>query len=141
MTSRRLSALYPGGVVSKYGEAAVAAAQMVSLGRVKHAPDAWDAAVKQIFPGRLTSQRKSCPRSAFLGLCELGLVKGVPSGSYTKSRLNKQYAIDAVKVLRSRPMLVKEPNEIWRLVIGPAEKIENAQMNVVIALWKHGLVA
>jgi hypothetical protein len=127
--------------VPKYGEAAIAAAQMVSLSRVKHAPDAWNAAVKQMFPGRLASQQKGCPRGAFLGLCQSGLVKGVPTGSYTKSRLNRQYAIDAVKVLRAQPTLVDHPEEIWRLVVGSTTKVENSQMDVVIALWKKGLIA
>lgn len=127
--------------MSKYGEAAVAAAQMVSIGRVKHAPDAWDTAVKKAFPGRVASQRKGCPRGAFLGLCESGLVKGVPAGSYTRSRLNKQYAIDAVRILREHPALANEPNQIWRLVIGRAAKVENSQMGIVIALWKQGLIA
>jgi len=127
--------------MSRYGEAAVTAAQMVSLGRAKHAPDAWNFAVKSIFPGRLASQRKGCPRGAFLGLCESGLIKGVPGGSYTRSLLNKQYAIDAVKFLRKRPALANEPNQLWRLVIGPTAKVENAQMSVVIALWQQGLIA
>ncbi|MGH8427419.1 MAG: DUF6979 family protein [Bryobacteraceae bacterium] len=125
----------------KYGEAAVAAAQMVSRGRVKHAPDAWEAAVKQIFPDRLASQRKGCPRGTFLGLCESGLVKGVPGGSYTRARLNKQYAVDAVQLLRERPALANDPDQIWHLVIGRGTKVENSQMDVVVTLWQRGLIA
>jgi hypothetical protein len=127
--------------VAKYGEAALAAVQMVAKGRVKHAPDAWNVAVEQIFPGRLPSQRKGCPRGAFLGLCESGLIKGVPSGTYTKSRLNKQYAIEAVNILRERPALADDPDQIWRLVIGRNEKVQNSQMDVVITLWQRGLIA
>jgi hypothetical protein len=127
--------------VPKYGEAAVAAARLVSQGRVKHAPDAWNAAVVQIFPDRLASQRKGCPRGAFLGLCESGLVRGVPSGTYTRSRLNKQYAVAAVQLLRENPMLADDPHQIWRLVVGHAEKVENSQIDVVVTLWRQGLIA
>ena len=127
--------------MSKYGEAAVAAAQMVSRGRVKRASDAWEAAVQQTFPGRLASQRKGCPRGAFLGLCESGLVKGVPGGSYTRARLNKQYAVDAVQLLRKHPALADDPDQIWRLVIGGGAKVENSQMDVVVTLWQRGLIA
>lgn len=127
--------------MSKYGEVAVAAALMVSRGQVTNPPDAWCAAVEQIFPGRLASQRKSCPRGAFLGLCESGLVKGVPSGSYTRSRLNKKYALDALEALRENPALANSPDKLWCLIIGQNAKVENAQMDVVISLWQKGLIA
>jgi hypothetical protein len=130
-----------GGILSKYGEAAVAAVEMVTQRRVPHAPDAWEAAVTRTFPGRLASQRKGCPRGAFLGLCGEGLIKGVPKGSYTRSLLNKQYAVDAVALLRQRPTLSENPTELWHLVICGKEKVHNSQMDVVIALWRRGLVA
>ena len=34
-------------------------------------------------------------RGAFLGLCEEGLVKGIPAGKYSASKDNKQYAVRA----------------------------------------------
>jgi hypothetical protein len=71
----------------------------------------------------------------------LELIKGVPGGSYTKSRLNKQYAADAVKFLRESPSLADDPDRIWRLVVDDADKVENSQMDVVIALWQQGLIA
>jgi len=39
---------------------------------------------------------KGCPRGAFLELCEAGMIKGIASGKYTRSKRNKEYAIDAV---------------------------------------------
>lgn len=124
----------------KYGEAAIAAVQMVATGRAKHPCDAWVAAVKRVFPDSASSQAKGCPRGAFLGLCESGLVKGVPGGSYTRSKLNKQYAINAVQLLHRRPNLVGDPNQLWQLVFGRAAKVENSQMDVVLALWQRGLI-
>jgi hypothetical protein len=129
-----------GDVVPKYGEAAIAAVQLVATGQAKHPPDAWDAAVKRFFPGSPSSQNKGCPRGAFLGLCESGVVKGVVSGSYTRSKLNKQYALDAVGLLRNSPHLVGDPETLWQRVIGPVTKVENSQMDVVLALWQRGLI-
>lgn len=50
-------------------------------------------------------KKKGCPRNAFLGLYEEGLVKGIPSGNYTRSKKNKEYAIKAVKILKGAPEL------------------------------------
>ena len=84
--------------------------------------------------------KRNCPRCAFLGLCGEGLVKGIPSGPYTRSKLNKRYAVDAVLLLSGRTALADDPRQLWQLVIGGAPKVENAQMDVVVALWKRGLI-
>jgi hypothetical protein len=127
--------------VPKFGDAAIAAVQMVTSGVERHAPDAWRAAVHCVFPDSDSSRTKGCPRGAFLGLCEEGFVKGVPGGSYTRSKLNKQYALDAVLLLRKRPALVSDPGTLWQQVVGGAEKVHNSQMDVVVTLWSQGFVA
>ena len=38
-------------------------------------------------------------RGAFLGLCEEGLIKGIPSGQYMASRDDKAYAVRAAALL------------------------------------------
>ncbi|MCY4245019.1 MAG: hypothetical protein OXE47_06830, partial [Gammaproteobacteria bacterium] len=77
------------------------------------------------------------PRSAFLGLCEAGLVKGVPPGEYLKKsskKLNKGYAVKAVSKLIENPKLKdNSPKELWELVIS---KAHDSQMDVVLALWE-----
>ncbi len=125
----------------KYGDAAIAAVRLVASGVEKDASGAWDAAVNRIFPDSPSSQTKDCPRGAFLGLCEAGLVKDVPSGSYTRSKLNKQYALDAVHLLRTQPTLVNDPRQLWLLVVRGATKRHNSQMDVVLSLWQRGLIA
>jgi hypothetical protein len=47
----------------------------------------------------VSAQKKGCPRGAFLGLCEEGLVKGIPAGNYTTSKDNKAYAVRAAELL------------------------------------------
>jgi hypothetical protein len=127
--------------VPKYGDAAIAAVRLVASGGEKDAIGAWDMAVNRIFPDSPSSRTKGCPRGAFLGLCESGLVKGVPGGSYTRSKLNKQYALDAVLILRERPTLVGDPSALWQLVVGGAAKRHNAQMDVVVTLWQRNFIA
>ena len=102
--------------------------------------DAWGIAVSEIFPKSETAQKKGCPRGAFLGLCEEGLLVGVLPGTYTKSRDNKQYAIDAVKTLKHQPDLADDRNALWRRIMKGVAKKENQQMDVVVALWNGGFI-
>jgi ATP dependent DNA ligase C terminal region len=40
--------------------------------------------MERLYPTSPTARRKSCPRGAFLGLCEEGLVKGILPGRYSR---------------------------------------------------------
>ena len=95
-----------------------------------------------MFPNQGPSRDKGCPRNAFLGLAEDGLIVGVPSGQYTRSELNKRYATRAVGLLRQKRHLAKNtPSELWRLVMSEEcdrNKAHNNQMDVVTALWSAG---
>lgn len=73
---------------------------------------AWQKSASEIFPAKKASREKSCPRSAFLGLAEEGLICGVSAGKYTNSVLNKQYAVDAVDMLQVNGELVDRPDEL-----------------------------
>jgi hypothetical protein len=123
--------------MGKYGRAAIRAAELWRLGIAQSPQEAWDLAVVEVFPTP-SSQDKACPKGAFLGLCEAGLVDGIDAGSYTSSQDNKRYAIDAVGKLRTTPSLANDAGELWRKVAG--EKRPNSQMDVVIALWNAGLI-
>jgi hypothetical protein len=94
--------------------------------------DAWENNAKHFYPHQLSSQKKGCPKSTFLGLCEQGKVKGVKPRTYTKSKLNKQYGLAAIELLRTQPNLNK--SELWSLI---SKKTPNEQMSVVIALFKN----
>ncbi len=124
----------------QYGEVAVRAAELGRGGSV-NPPDAWDAATVAIFPTSESLQEKSCPRGAYLGLCEEGLVAGIPAGTYTRSRDNKGYAIRAVELLAADPALAEAgPKALWTRVMDGDNKVYNSQMDVVLALWKHSLI-
>jgi hypothetical protein len=95
-------------------------------------------AVAVAFPESASLQEKGCPLDAFLGLCEEGLVSGVPAGTYTRSVKNKQHAVEAVGLLRFDPSLAANTSALWRRVAG--DKKHNAQMDVVIGLWRAGVI-
>ena len=125
-------------MTNKYGQVALLAVGR-SLSGSPNPKDHWELSTEVVFPNSPTSQRKSCPKGAFLGLCEAGLVKGISAGNYTKSKDNKRYAITAVELLRvgNAP---PEPRALWDAVMSGERKAHNSQMDIVMALWKNGLL-
>ena len=126
--------------MGKYGDAAIKANRTLLAGLANSPSEAWSYAVGEIFPQSASSQRKGCPRTAYLGLCEEGLIDGVPPGKYTRSSKNKSYAIDAVKLLKQEPALANDQELLWSKVIKCEKRKPNNQMDVVIALWKENMI-
>lgn len=126
--------------MSKYGIAAVEAARLFVSGWAASPREAWDWAAAHVFGSGTAAQRKSSPRSAFLGLCAAGLVEGIPPGSHTRSLKNRGYAVAAVRILREHPVLANQPNDLWRAVLTGRRLAHNGQMDVVAALWHHNLL-
>ena len=125
--------------MTAYGLAAIEAAKRCATGAVSDPVAAW-AQSAHLFLPTLEGQKKGCPKNTFLGLCEEGFVRGIPRGSYTRSRLNKGYALLALKALRHSPRLLDDSSALWRAVMAGEEKRPNGQMDVVIALWKAELL-
>ena len=84
---------------------------------------------------------KGCPRVAFLGLCEEGYIKGIPSGRYLKkvNCKNKQYVVAAVEILKKDDRLKNNPKRLWDLIPNHPN-LHNSQMNVVCSLWNADLI-
>ncbi len=127
--------------MNKYGNAAVRAVKFYTNGQATTPQDAWEMATIAIFRDGTASQTKGCPKGAFLGLCEVGLVKGIPGGIYTNSTKNKSYAVRAISILKHDPSYGSNIEQLWLAAIGGVEKKHNSQMNVVLALWNNGLIA
>jgi hypothetical protein len=125
-------------MANKYAEVATMAAVQATSG-VRPPQELWEFAAAIVFPDSPTSQHKACPKGAFLGLCEEGLIRGVLPGFYTTSKDNKAYAIRAVELLREGYPST-QPLELWAAVMNGAEKAHNSQMHVVIALWEQGFI-
>jgi len=127
--------------MSKYGQAAVNAVLLYTSGQATSPRGAWKEATAQLFGAGSEGQRKACPRDAFLGLCEENLIPGIPSAKYTRSKLNKEYALTAVGMLRTEPDLSQEDAAaLWRRVQSDQEKAHNQQMDVVLSLWNGGYI-
>src|SRR5476651_596762 len=122
-------------MANKYGEAALMAArQQYSAGA--NPVDRWESAMEKLYPTSPIARKKGCPRGAFLGLCEEGLVKGIPPGQYTKSRDDKAYAVRAAGLLAEGTQNWSI-SALWRAVTDDSEEAHNSQMDVVMALWKN----
>ena len=110
-------------MANQYGKAAIMAARQGP----SDSPDPkvrWDAAMKKLSTSK-SSQKKTCPKDAFLGLCDVGLVKGVHQGNYTESINNKEYAIRAVELLENKGAQFSSRSALWRAVMNGDEKSEN----------------
>jgi hypothetical protein len=125
-----------------FGVVAVRAAKLVRSRACDSPSAAWESAAEAVFSHSESLRDKNCPRGAFLGLCAEGLVAGVPAGDYTRSRDNRGYAVRAARLLAAEPGLAGEgPQALWDRVQGGATKAHNSQMDVVLALHRHGLLA
>jgi len=124
-------------IYNKYGLAAKEATLMGG-----NPVESWEMAVKDF--DSESAKIKGCPKNAFLGLCEDGLVKDIKPGSYfirKNENLNKKYAIKAVELLDLDSNLSK--NELWEKVreeLSLGELRHNSQMDVVLALWNERLI-
>ena len=130
--------------MGQYGRVAVAATKYIQ--KTSCIPeDAWNRAAWEIISSK-ESADKVCPRCAYLGLCEDGRVVGVPEGDYTSSYKNKAYAIIALDLLRegfsgNKTALWMETQHRFREQEHeePAGS-DQGEMDVVLALWRKGLV-
>ncbi|TRY22277.1 hypothetical protein FOI68_22600 [Brevibacillus sp. LEMMJ03] len=124
--------------MGKYGQAAVKAVYLINSKQTMSPLEAWNHATSEIFGEGTHGQKKGCPRNAFLGLCEEGLVRSVSPGKYTKSEDNKAYALQGLTLLKQNPSLAESPSALWKAT--GIKKSHNNQMDVVISLWKSDLL-
>lgn len=132
----------------KYGEVAVDATRYVRETQNLDPKNAWKRAAEEVFDAESSSAKKACPRNAYLGLCEEGMISGIPTGDYVKEKggtnSNKSYAVQAVHMLRDDPTLADvTPKELWDKVMEVTEDPpdnHNNQMDVVLALWDEDMI-
>jgi hypothetical protein len=132
--------------MGKYGQAALRAVTLLRQGQLK-AEDAWRAATAEIFADAPAARDKGCPREAFLGLCQFGLLAEVAPNrcrSVEASR-NRRYAAAAVRLLTTESELAtRGKSDLWRRVLvecdADPDKNPNRQMDVVLTLWANKLI-
>jgi len=125
-------------MANRYPEAALIAARQGISGGVTPGL-LWERALEQVYPTSPTARRKGDPRGAFLGLCEEGLVKGIPAGSYGATRDNKGFAVRAARLLIAGAQSWSI-STLWEAAREGSQKVHNGQMDIVMALWKNGLI-
>lgn len=117
------------------------AVRMELYGKALTPVERWEDAVGKLYPTTPVGQKKGAPRAAFVGLCEAGLVKGIAAGaspmSTTENR-SKAFALKAVELLRAGSH--KTVTQLWAGVTEGLEVQHGSQMDVVLALWKNGLI-
>ena len=126
--------------MGKFGNVAVEATRRLSSAEDTDPREAWRSAAQFLLGYSPSMMRKNCPRSAYLGLCELGLVEGAPRGRWIKSDDNKLYAQRAVRALRHDPTWLERPTLLWHEVSLSLTKTQNNQIDVVFALWRERLI-
>lgn len=124
-------------MANRYGEAAILAARQGSSGINPIAR--WESALEKLYPTSPVARKKNGPRGAFLGLCEEGLVKDIPAGDYSSSKVDKACAVRAVALLTAAEQHWSK-SALWHEVTNGAEKQENGQIDVVLALWNNDLI-
>lgn len=122
--------------MANYGKIARRAVEIYREQRLPSPRQAWEAAAEIYYPDKKAAREKGCPKSTFLGLCEDGLIKGIPPGEYVSRKLNKSYGIQAYRLLKKEPNL--DAKSLWDK-IQPA-KSHNQQMDVVKALFENKLM-
>jgi len=125
-------------MANRYGEGALMAARQRSSADTNPVAR-WESAMSTLYPTSPTARKKGSPREAFLGLCEEGLVKGIPAGHYAASADNKAYAVRAVALLTEGTQRWST-STLWRAVENDPERMHNGQMDIVLALWKNDLI-
>ena len=125
--------------MGKYGQVALLAIELIKTKTAKDPKEAWEIASSQIFERGTPSQKKGCPRCAFLGLCEEGIISGIISGKYTNSVKNKGYALRALELIKSNISLLNNRNHLWELITNNKVKHEG-QLDVVIELFNAKLL-
>ena len=125
--------------MSDYREVArTARSYVVSQGMTPKA--AWDEAAARAFKNNSSKAKNGYPRSTFIALCEAGLVKGIPAGSYLDRAGDvREYAVRLVELLVADPNYEDETEDLFSEAT-KGRVPENGQLDVLFGLWNHGLI-
>lgn len=99
----------------------------------------WESAMEKLYSTSPVARKKGGPRGAFLGLCEEGLVKGIPAGQYGAPKVSKDYAVRAAALLAEGTQRWSV-SSLWQAVTDESDKPHIGQMDIVMALWKNDFI-
>jgi hypothetical protein len=100
---------------------------------------AWENATIKLFGRGTASQKKGCPKHSFLGLCEEGIIEGIPKGAYSNepNSKNREYALRALELICKDPSYLKNKMALWQKI---TDIKYNSQLDVVFALIEKGYI-
>jgi len=90
--------------------------------------------------------KKGCPKNAFIGVCEMGLIKGIQGIPNVELSKNGKYAVTALRLIIKNPQLYTNMSgpDLWREVLKECHletsKNYNQQMAVVLTLWNNNKI-
>lgn len=129
--------------MNKYGRTALRAADL-AMNKALSPLEAWQKIAAEEFAGLPEAMNKSCPREAFLGLCDAGMLNGITSQNITHpDSPNKNYATTAVELLIEDPSIAEQgKSTLWEKVLENLGTTitHNQQMDVVLSLWDEGYI-
>jgi hypothetical protein len=123
--------------MTKYAQAALDAMRRIKNGEMIQL--AWESATIDLFGKGTSGQKKGCPKHSFLGLCEAGLIEGIPKGKYSnkENSRNKGYAIKAVELIRGDCSKMNNKMALWQEI---TDVKPNHQLDVVFVLIENGYI-
>ena len=121
------------------GRAAITAARMLEQGTPSNPEAAWARAIRRETKSS-ESWRKPCPQGAFLGLCKAGLIPGCEARPSLFRSSSGDYAVRMVEAIRLDPQVLTDRKRLWRSAVGSAKKEENSQIDIVVSLWREGII-
>ena len=130
--------------MTKIGRVAVRAQILASGGL--HPVEAWIGSLDEFYVGAqlLNQLQHTCPKWAFAGLCDRGVVRGVSAGSCGEAvgKRSAQFALDALEMARRDSALVTDKRELKHRVFGRPGSDDyrrpNGEVEVLLGLWEAG---
>lgn len=127
--------------MTKYAQIAINVINKIKNDNKLNPAIEWEKECNLMFGKGTSSASKSCPQETFLGLCDEGLIYGIPQGKYTSeiSELNKRYALKGYEYIKNNTDKQLTQKAIWK-AIGNEELAHNGQMSILIELYKRGML-
>ncbi len=120
--------------MTKYAKAAITTAKRCQGSAKPNIKAEWLKVIQE-----LKAYDEGCPRCAFIGLCEEGMVVGIPRDNYglQAGNKNKHYAVAAARLILDGHY--PDQKAIWHKVTD--KRIQpHEQVGIVIALHVNGLL-
>lgn len=120
-----------------YGEAAIEAFQLLEKDKSLTPIEAWDKAVSKKTNSK-HSQIKTCPRTTFLAVCDLGKHNLKIPNTVVKQTKNYEYTIIMLEYINEKKGDIESKKELWEAVQKKINKElkNNGQSGVVFSLLK-----